>query len=90
MALNTIEAANIIRVIARLQERIEKIEGNLQGVPLSTVRIADLAVTDAKINSLAVDKLTAGTLGINEYILVHDNIEDEDIILIGWQSGGFG
>ncbi len=63
--------------------------------------IANNAVSDPKIISVAVDKLTTGTLevvmdvgsgnvkidGGNKQILVNDGTNDR--ILIGFQSGGF-
>lgn len=89
MALTTLEQQNLIRVIARMQEQLNKLQAQLSGVPIGTVRIKDLAVTDAKINELSVDKLTAGTLRTTTSITVHDTDNDEDIIIIGYQSGGF-
>ncbi len=60
MALNTLEKLLLDRQVARLTGAVRRIERMLQGQPIDTVRIADLAVTSAKIASLAVSKLTVG------------------------------
>lgn len=60
-ALNVIDRDNLLRVIARLTERINTLEANLQGVPINTVRIADAAITNAKIDTLTWDKAQGGT-----------------------------
>ena len=62
MSLNTLTKADILSIIAEQSRAIDKLERLLQGQPIGTVRIADLAVTDAKIASLSADKITAGTL----------------------------
>lgn len=60
-ALNVIDRDNLLRIIARLTERIDRLEANLQGVPINTVRIADAAITNAKIDTLTWDKAQGGT-----------------------------
>lgn len=60
--LTTLEKDQLLRLVARLAERVATLERTLSGVPVSTVRIADLSVTNAKIDSVSVDKLTAGNL----------------------------
>lgn len=62
MALTTLEQQNLIRVIARLQEDINRVKALLSGVPISTVRIADASITNAKIVSMEADKITAGDI----------------------------
>lgn len=62
MSLNTLEKADIMRIVSDIAERLAKIERMLQGQPIGTVRIDDASVTNAKIVSLAADKITAGDL----------------------------
>lgn len=62
--LNVIEQSNLIRVVQRLTDRISKLEAMLQGQPVGTARIADAAITNAKINDLSADKITAGTISV--------------------------
>lgn len=62
---------------------------------IDTLNIRDLAVTDAKINSLTVDKLTAGTIQAGEYIKAGSGTKDDDLTgfiidsteLVGQNSG---
>jgi hypothetical protein len=75
--LNSIEKQELLRIIARQNERISRLENMLQGQPIGTVRIADAAITDAKITSLSADKITAGTL------LVQMNVGDGHILIDG-------
>lgn len=60
--LNTLDRDNIIRQLARISDRLAQVERMLQGQPIDTVRIADAAITDAKIVSLAAEKIIAGDL----------------------------
>lgn len=60
--LNSLSRDDIYRVIADQERRINQIMALLQGQPIGTVRIADAAITDAKIQSLSADKITTGTL----------------------------
>ena len=99
--LNVIEQSNLIRVVQRLTDRIAKLEAMLQGQPVGTARIADAAITNAKINDLSADKITAGTISVTvnlgeenieidgeeNRILINDGTNDR--ILIGKQVGGF-
>jgi hypothetical protein len=62
--LNVIERDNLAREVQRLRDRISELEALFQGQPVGTARIADAAITNAKINDLSVSKLTAGTLGV--------------------------
>ena len=62
MGLNILEATGLIRQIARLAERLRQVERMLQGQPIGTVRIADLAVTNAKIEDVEAGKILAGDL----------------------------
>lgn len=94
--LNVIEQANLIRVVQRLTDRIAKLEAMLQGQPVGTARIADAAITNAKINDLSADKITAGTIsvgvnigeanvridGANAHLIVQDD-DDDDRVLVG-------
>ncbi len=62
MGLNTLEKLQLDRQIARITEDLRRVERLLQGQPIDTVRIADLAVTSAKIESLVAGKVDADTL----------------------------
>jgi hypothetical protein len=64
MSLNIIERENLLRVISRLTDRVNRLESILNGIPIDTVRIADAAITDAKIDSLSADKITAGIISV--------------------------
>ena len=70
--LNSLSKDDLLQVLASLESRISLLERFLQGEPIGTVRIADLAVTNAKILSLAVDKLTTGTLNVNTLFDIGD------------------
>lgn len=96
MALNTLEAQNLLRQIAYLQQRVSQLESFFQGREIPSLRIGNISVS----------KLTAGTLG--EAAILGDDtdpdnvvtidgtetrimikIEGTDQILIGKQEGGF-
>lgn len=74
--LSSLDKAQLSRIIARLDERVRKVERILQGQPIATVRIADAAIstakiqdasiTNAKIGSLSADKITTGTLTVKD------------------------
>jgi len=64
MSLNSIEQDNILRVVARQEERIQRLEAMLNGQGIRTARIADASITDAKIASLSADKITAGIISV--------------------------
>lgn len=96
MALNTLEADNIIRQISYSKERIAKLESYFQGTPIPSM----------KIGNISASKITAGTLH-ESTILGEDSdpdnvvtidgeetrimikIDGTDQILIGKQVGGF-
>ncbi|HPM40680.1 MAG TPA: hypothetical protein PK371_07290 [Bacteroidales bacterium] len=71
MALNTLERDDLLRQIAWLKARTDKIERMLKGEQVGTARIADAAIdtakikdaaiTNAKIDSLEWDKAQGGT-----------------------------
>lgn len=71
MALNTLERDDLLRQIAWLKARTDKIERMLKGEQVGTARIADAAIdtakikdaaiTNAKIDSLKWDKAQGGT-----------------------------
>ena len=58
--LNIIERATLARKLQDNQRRIDILESLLNGVPLRTVKFADLAITTAKIFGLSADKITTG------------------------------
>lgn len=70
--LNTLSKADILQVIAGQERRIAKLEAIMQGQPIATVRIANAAITDAKIVSLSVDKLTTGQLSVSTIVYIGD------------------
>ena len=96
MALNTLEAENIIRQQAYIKDRVAKLESYFQGTPIPSM----------KIGNISASKITAGTLH-ESTILGEDSdpdnvvtidgeetrimikIEGVDQILIGKQVGGF-
>lgn len=96
MSLNVIDRENLLRVIQRLTDRISKLEAMLQGQPVGTARIADAAITNAKINDLSADKITAGTIsvgvnigdanvridGLKAHMIVQDD-DGDDRVLVG-------
>lgn len=71
MSLNTLERDDLLRQIAWLKARTDKIERMLKGEQVGTARIADAAIdtakikdaaiTNAKIDSLEWDKAQGGT-----------------------------
>jgi hypothetical protein len=86
--LNSLSKADILQIIAAQEKRIKKLESLLQGVPIGTVRIADAAITSAKIESLSADKITTGTLSVGVAIKVRNPGDTADVVLIGFQEGG--
>ncbi len=62
--LNIIERATLARRLQRNQRRLDQLESLLSGIPLRTVKFADLAITDAKIKSVEADKITAGIISV--------------------------
>ncbi len=60
MALNTLERDDLLRQIAWLKARTDKIERMLKGEQVGTARIADAAITSAKIISITWDKAQGG------------------------------
>ena len=59
--LNTLERDDLLRQIAWLKARTDKIERMLKGEQVGTARIADAAITNAKISDLTWDKAQGGT-----------------------------
>lgn len=59
--LNTLERDDLLRRIAWQNDRIDKIERMLKGEQVGTARIADAAITNAKIKDLTWDKAQGGT-----------------------------
>jgi len=55
MALNTLERDDLLRQIAWLKARTDKIERMLKGEQVGTARIADAAIDTAKIKDAAID-----------------------------------
>jgi hypothetical protein len=72
MSLNTLIKDNILQMIASQERRIEHLEALLQGQPIGTARIADAAITNAKIVSLSVDKLISGQLSVSTIVYIGD------------------
>lgn len=85
-SLNTLEKDQLLRVIARLDDRIKRLENILNGQPISTVRIANAAITNAKIGDLSADKIVTGTLIVKDgsdaaNISVRDSGDNEIVLL---------
>lgn len=64
MSLNTLSDADLGALISGLEARVLELERMLQGQSITTARIADAAITTAKIVSLEADKITAGDLTV--------------------------
>lgn len=97
MALNTLERDDLLRQIAWLKARTDKIERMLKGEQVGTARIADAAIntakiedaaiTNAKIANLTWDKAQGGTatlggLDNGDGILNVKNSAGEDIVIL--------
>lgn len=78
--LNIIERATLARRLEVNKRRLDQLESLLSGIPLRTVKFADLAVTIAKITGLSADKITTGTLSVGEQILINDGTNDRILI----------
>jgi hypothetical protein len=89
MANKSMEAVNLERLIATLSQQVSVLERKLNGEPIGEVRIADAAITNAKIDTVSADKITTGTLSVNVAIRIRNQDDDGDQGLIGYQSGGF-
>jgi hypothetical protein len=63
--LTTLERAKLTRRIAYNGERIARLERQLQGEPLGTIRFEDASIINAKVGSLSASKLTTGRLSVN-------------------------
>jgi hypothetical protein len=59
--LNTLERDDLLRRIAWLNSEVDKIKRMLKGEQVGTARIADAAITNAKIVNLTWDKAQGGT-----------------------------
>jgi len=59
--LNTLERDDLLRRIAWLNSEVDKIKRMLKGEQVGTARIADAAITNAKIKDLTWDKAQGGT-----------------------------
>jgi hypothetical protein len=86
---NTLQAKDLLQILAEQERRIKQLELILQGQPISIVRIADASITSAKIESLSADKITTGTLSVGVAITIPNDDNTADVVLIGYQSGGF-
>jgi hypothetical protein len=62
MNLNIITKSNLIKDMQILKKRISNLESLLQGQPMGTARIADAAITNAKIKDLSWSKGQGGSL----------------------------
>ncbi len=87
-SLTTLTKDSILQIIAEQEKRIKKLEALLQGQPIGTARIADAAITTAKIVSVSADKITTGTLSVGVAITVRNPADTADVVLIGFQEGG--
>lgn len=87
--LNTITKETLSEDIKRIKDRITQLERLLSGQPIGTARIADAAITNAKIESLSADKITTGTLQVGVVIKIRNSADTADQGLLGTQIGGF-
>lgn len=87
MSLNTLERDDLLRRIAWLNAEVDKIKRMLKGEQMGTARIADAAITNAKISDLTWDKAQGGTAtlgGLNNVdgvLSVLDNAGVEKVVL---------
>jgi hypothetical protein len=88
-SLNSLSKDDILQIISAQEKRIKKLEALLQGQPIGTVRIADAAITSAKIDTISADKITTGTLNVGVAIMIRNPEDTADQVLIGYQEGGF-
>jgi hypothetical protein len=61
MSLNVLQRDDLLRQIARLRAEIDQVKRMLSGQPIGTARIADAAITNAKIKDLTWNKAQGGT-----------------------------
>ena len=87
--LNSLSKEDILQIISAQEKRIKKLEALLQGQPIGTVRIADAAITSAKIDTISADKITTGTLNVGVAITIRNPADTANQVLIGYQEGGF-
>lgn len=85
--LNTLERDDLLRKIAWQNARIDKIERMLKGEQVGTARIADAAITNAKIANLTWDKAQGGTATLGgaangDGILTVKDESDNSIVIV--------
>jgi hypothetical protein len=78
MSTKSMEATNLERILATLQKQLDTLERKLNGEPIGEVRIAEAAITNAKIKEVSADKITTGTLQVNTRIGILN--EDGDAV----------
>jgi len=83
-SINTLQKDQLERLLADTTRRIRRLEAILQGQPLSIVKIANASITNAKIVSLGVDKLTTGRLSVGTIVYIGD-VDSGDYIV---EDGG--
>ena len=88
-SINSLSKNDILQIISAQDKRIKKLEALLQGQPIGTVRIADAAITSAKIDTISADKITTGTLNVGVAIMIRNPADTANQVLIGYQEGGF-
>jgi hypothetical protein len=72
MNLNSVTKNDLLQIVNNQEKRIVRLEAMLQGQPIGTARIADAAITTAKIVSLSVSKLTSGQLAVGTNVDIGD------------------
>ncbi len=91
MSLNTLERDDLLRRIAWLNAEVDKIKRMLKGEQMGTARIADAAITNAKISDLTWDKAQGGTAtlgGLNNTDGVLEINDAADTQIGKWDKDG--
>lgn len=96
MALNTLEADNIIRQIGYLKDRLGKLESYFQGTPIPSMKIANLSASKVTAGVFRETTILGDDTDIDNLVTIDGEetrimikIDGIDQILIGKQVGGF-
>lgn len=90
MSLNTLERDDLLRRIAWLNAEVDKIKRMLKGEQVGTARIADAAITNAKIEDLSVTTAKIALLAVDTAQIKNTAITNAKIASLTWDKAQGG